>query len=237
MAPHFKQIIKVQETEGKKRRRISPVDYGDEPEKRDNWTTAPSVSVEIDGPEDWPRDTCEPRHDLRPPAAKLSKGPYIDPTLWCVDDRRPVTVKPISKAAIDLLGKYHRRRAFWQAISHGAPVEFAGKELLRVGKTEAYKTLKEMPHGPHFWFKEQFVKCLGNRTIDEGRVVERGPIADNFYVELAGGLLYWDSLVSTLGGQHKIIVKDALADKKDPAAREVMSYAMCSRAFQKWKED
>jgi hypothetical protein len=234
MAPHFKQIFKPQIQTGQRRRRIAPVDYGDRPEGRDNWKPAPSVYAKIDD-SPGPRDTCKPPDDTRPQFAKIAKGPYLDDKRFYIDNRRPAPSKPLSPAAKRLLADYHRRRAFETAIANGSPVEWAGKELLRCGKTRAYEIEKELTDGAYWWFVHKFVEGLVNGTIGEGRRTERSDLADNFYVELAGGLGRWEQLRVTGGGRHKLLVKEVLTDM-NIVDREVTGYGIVSRGFYERKD-
>lgn len=189
-----------------------------------------------DSSEDWPLHDCKPRNDTQPPMAKRPKGPYLDPKRFFVDGRRPVPVKPISKSAIDLLEDYHRRRAFEEAIDAGAPVEFAGRALLRVNRTQAFNIQKSMPDGAYAWFEMEFAFRLARGKIAEGRATERCPLADHFYIELSGGIRVWNSLRLTGGGRRKIMVKEELTEM-DISLRESTSYGIWSRAFHNWKED
>jgi hypothetical protein len=186
--------------------------------------------------EDWPLHDCKPRNDTSPPMAKRPKGPYLDPNRFFVDGQRPIPIKPISKAAIDLLGDYLRRRAFEEAINDGAPVDFAGRALLGLSRTQTFNIQKSMPDGAYAWFEREHAFLLARGKIGQGRATERCQLADHFYIELSGGIQVWNSLRLTGGGLRKIIVKDELPDK-DISLRESTSYGIWSRAFHNWKED
>jgi hypothetical protein len=204
---------------------------GSEGKKR--WKIGGGETEELDGPDEWPRHDCRPKNDTQPPAAKLAKGQYIDRNRYYVDHGRQFPAKPIAPAALKLLGEFHRRRAFEEAVRNGAPIEFAGKVLLKVAKTRAHKIHNEMSDGAHAWFVGEFIKKLGNHSIGYAREVERSGEADNFYIELSGSIGTWNFLRANGAGRHKTMVREATADK-DVVLKEVATYGIHSRAFHNW---
>jgi hypothetical protein len=194
------------------------------------WKTGGGETEILDGPEDWPKDTCKPTHVTSPPNARRPKGSYLDSRRFYAESRKAPDQKPITKTSIKLLVDFHKRRAFLQAIANGAPVEWSGKELLGKVRSDSYQIRKEMPDGAHDWFVGKFLEGLGSRKILEGAATERSDIADNFFTELAGGKKVWDSLRYDHGARAKVMVREQLRDY-DVVVKQVASYGIFSHAF------
>ena len=162
----------------------------------------------------------------------------MDVNRFYVDHGRPVTQKPITKYALDLLADYMQRRAFMEAVESGATCEFAGNAFLGLGKSASCKIPKSMPDGPYWWFARKVIEGIGSRKILAAREVERSQMADFFYMEFAGGQRAWESLMATHGGRHKIVLKEERErNDKQIITLEVTDYGIRSRAFYNWKAD
>jgi hypothetical protein len=184
--------------------------------------------------------TIRPNSNWQPPSARLPKGSYVDDGVLFIDDLPEKRRKPITPAAEKLLGDYQRRVAFWRAVEEmGAPIEFAGRELLNVEKTRANEIRQEMPYGPLAWFYLQFVDGLAAGRILGARETKRSNVADAFYRELAGGRDGLDALRVNLGCQSVIRLKDAIKktfEDEDIVGMQIICYAIFANLFPKQED-
>jgi hypothetical protein len=179
--------------------------------------------------------TIRPNSNCQPLSARIPKGSYVDDGVLWIDDLPEKRRKPITLAAKKLLGDYQRRMAFWRAVKEmGTPIEFAGRELLGLTRGRADEILKEMPHGPLFWFYLQFVEGLAKRSILGARETLRSNVADAFYRELAGGRNGLGSLRETMGCQSVIRLREVLKNPfydKDIVGMEIICYSVHAGLF------
>jgi hypothetical protein len=138
------------------------------------------------------------------------KGPVVSPHIQYEESfRRPAT-KPITKAAINLLDDYLRRRSFWEAVklSH-IPLEMAAWAHLRVKERRGQEVLAELDRfgSPLRWFQDQVAAKVNAGTIGTAPEVEPSPEADAFYLSLAGGPARLEDLqVKSLGLRSQVWV-------------------------------
>ncbi len=172
-----------------------------------------------------------PRSDTRPPVARQPKGPYLSVPETVVDPRPPVPQKPLTASALTLLESYYRLDTFALAIEDGAPVEWVGERILGVRKVRAYEILREI--GEHAsleaWFRQRALAGMASGRIGRGRQTEPCPLADAFFITLAGGQAEAMSCVRCLAGASRADIQAADDDDHNEAVSEVRDYMVHSR--------
>jgi hypothetical protein len=148
-----------------------------------------------------------------------------------VDHRRPVAQKPLSPSGISLLAFYYRLNTFVMAIEERAPIEWAAKRFLGVRKARGYEILREIDaHGDlEGWFRAKVLAGMKRGRIGRGRQTKPSPLADTFFVALAGGEAEARSRVSCLAGTSRAELQAAAHDDGDDADAEVRDYMVHSR--------
>jgi hypothetical protein len=171
------------------------------------------------GPSGLMPDDSSPLPRLKPPGRKRRRtgggyrslgrvlnrkafmGPLIDPAVLRGQQRgkKPYwPQKPLTSHARDLLAEYLRRKAFWQAIEDGVPIQLAGKAHLPHLKPRRFYEIanefdahtwlgRSATKVAQAWLIERTVEGMNTRRIGLGRETCRDPIADLFYTSLAGG--------------------------------------------------
>ena len=172
-----------------------------------------------------------PRSDIRPPAARQPKGEYPSVPETVVDLRPPVPQKPLTASAIALLELYYRLNTFVMATEEKAPVEWAAERILGVRKTRAYAIQREIDAHADLkaWFRQKVLVGMGRGRIGRGRQTRRSPLADAFFIALAGGVPEARSCVRCLAGTSRADLQAAACDDPDEAAAEVRDYMVHSR--------
>jgi len=179
------------------------------------------------------------RSDIRPPAARQPKGPYPSVPETVVDLRPPVPQKPLTASALALLELYYRLNAFVMATEEKAPVEWVAERILGVRKARAYAILREI--GAHAdleaWFRQKVLVGMGRGRIGRGRQTRPSPLADAFFIALAGGESQARSCVRCLAGTARADLQAAARDDHDEAASEVRDYMVHSRLLWRLRTD
>jgi len=180
-----------------------------------------------------------PRSDIRPAAARQPKGEYPSVPETVVDLRPPVPQKPLTACALALLELYYRLNAFVMATEEKAPVEWVAERILGVRKARAYAILREI--GAHAdleaWFRQKVLVGMGRGRIGRGRQTRPSPLADAFFIALAGGESQARSCVRCLAGTARADLQAAARDDHDEAAAEVRDYMVHSRLLWRLRTD
>jgi hypothetical protein len=106
------------------------------------------------------------------------------------DSGAPSGRKALSQTAENPLAEACRRYAFMVACNARVPVEWAGNELLKVGKVRAFeirRELKAVDDDPAEWFRRRAMEYMKSGKIARGRDTARSPLADAFFCLLVGG--------------------------------------------------
>ena len=163
------------------------------------------------------------------------RGPYTDN--YTV--RFPkVARKPITAAAEKVLIGYHMKRAFWYACRTKEMIEWAGKHILGVGRSQAYETYNAIADsgGPLGWFQVEVLDGMDSGKIGRGRATVPSPRADAFFFHLSGN----SPAITEASQAFDSGIKDGLVDihairqsmSRDDefevhVAREVVDYFCC----------
>jgi hypothetical protein len=158
-----------------------------------------------------------PRSDIRPPAARQRKGerPTVPETV--VDHRPPVSQKPLTASALALLELYYKLNVFVMATEEKAPVEWVAERILGVRKVRAYAILHEISvHGDlEAWFRHKVLAGMERGRIGRGRQTRPSPLADAFFIALAGGQSQARSCARCLAGAARADLQAAARDDDD----------------------
>jgi len=154
-----------------------------------------------------------------------------------VDDRPQVPQKPLTAAAENLLKLYFRYDAFLLAIEQHAPVEWAGRQILGVHKARAYAIQREIDDQGSLegWFQQKALDGMAAGRIGRGRETQPSPLADAFFVNLAGGDDEAKSCARCLAGNARADLQKADRDDPNPLVCEVRDYLVHSRLL--WRLD
>jgi hypothetical protein len=154
-----------------------------------------------------------------------------------VDARPPVRQKPITASAVSLLESYYRISTFIMAIEEKAPLEWAGERILGVRKRRAQVVLREIAsHGDlESWFRNRVLAGMRAGRIGRGRETRPCPVADAFFVALAGGVPEARSCALSLAGATRAQLNDVPGDDPDQAVAEVRDYLVHSGLL--WRLD
>ena len=184
-------------------------------------------------------DIGPPRSDIRPAVARQPKGEYQSVPETVVDLRPPVPQKPLTASALALLEFYYRLNAFLMATEQKAPVEWAAERILGVGKTRAYAILREIGADGDLeaWFRQKVLVGMGRGRISRGRQTRPSPLADAFFIALAGGMPEAMSCARCLAGTTRAELQAATGDDDDEAASEVRDYMVHSRLLWRLRAD
>jgi hypothetical protein len=180
-----------------------------------------------------------PRSDTRPPAARQPKGEYPSVPETVVDVRPPVPQQPLTASALDLLEYYYRLNAFVMATEERVPVEWVAKRILGVRKVRAYGILHEISvHGDlEAWFCHKALAGMKRGRIGRGRETRPCPLADAFFIALAGGESEAKSCARCLAGATRADLQAAACDNDDEAAAEVRDYMVHSRLLWRLRDE
>jgi hypothetical protein len=172
-----------------------------------------------------------PRSDIRPPAARQPKGEYFSVPETVVDLRPPVPQQPLTASALTLLELYYRLDTFVLATEEKAPVEWAAERILGVRKARAYAILREIDEHADLeaWFRQKVLTGMDRGRIGRGRQTRSSPLADAFFIALAGGMSQARSYARCLAGIARVDLQAASGDDHDEAASEVRDYLVHSR--------
>jgi hypothetical protein len=163
--------------------------------------------------------------------ARQPKGTYPSVPEKVVDLRPPVLQKPLSASAISLLEFYYRLNTFVMATDERAPVEWVAKRILGVRKVRAYEILREIEADGNLqgWFRRRALAGMGRGRIGRGRETSRSPLADAFFIALAGGEAEAKACLSCLAGTSRVELPTAAGDDCDEADAQVRDYMVHSR--------
>lgn len=180
-----------------------------------------------------------PRCDTRPPVARQPKGEYLSVPETVVDHRPPVSQKPLTASALTLLGLYYKLNAFVMATEEKAPVEWVAERILGVGRARAYGILHEISvHGDlEAWFCHKALAGMQRGRIGRGRQTEPSPLADAFFIALAGGVSEARSCARCLAGAARADLQEAACDDDDEATSEVRDYMVHSGLLWRLRAD
>jgi hypothetical protein len=130
-----------------------------------------------------------------------------------------------------LLELYYRLDAFLLAIEQRAPVEWAGKRFLGVAKNRAYAIQREIDKhgGLEGWLYRKALDAMNAGRIGRGRETQPSPLADAFFIALAGGEDAARSCANCLAGNAVADLRQAHCEDPDPIASEVRDYLVHSR--------
>jgi hypothetical protein len=137
-----------------------------------------------------------------------------------------------------LLDLYFRLNAFVMAIEEKVPVEWIGKRILGVGKARAYAILREIDAHADLeaWFRSKALQGMATGRIGRGRQTRPSPLADAFFIALAGGEAEARACVRSLAGASRAEIQTAAGDDLDEAAAEVRDYMVHSRLLWRLSE-
>jgi hypothetical protein len=180
-----------------------------------------------------------PPSDTRPSVARQPKGEYPSVPDTVVDHRPPVAQKPLTASALALLEFYYRLNAFLMATEEKAPVEWAAERILGVRKRRAYAILREIgAHaGLEAWLRQKVLVGMGSGRIGRGRETRPSPLADAFFIALAGGESQARSCARCLAGAARADLQAAAGDDPDEAAAEVRDYLVHSGLLWRLRPD
>ena len=171
-----------------------------------------------------------PRCGTRPPMARQPKGEYASVPDTVVDHRPPVCQQPLTASALRLLELYHKLNVFVMATEEIAPVEWAAERILGLRKRRAYAILREI--GAHAdlegWLRQRVLAGMESGRIGRGRQTRRSPLADGFFIALAGGVSEAKSCARCLADAARAAMPAAVPDDHDEAASEVLDYMVHS---------
>jgi hypothetical protein len=96
--------------------------------------------------------------------------------------------RKLTDYALDLMAAAGHRTTFMMLCSQGASVEWAGKHILGVGRSWAFKIKREIDrHGSvTSWMRSEFLRGLKDEKIPPGAETAKSDEADCFYAMLAG---------------------------------------------------
>jgi hypothetical protein len=171
-----------------------------------------------------------PASDTRPPMARQPKGEYASVPDTVVDHRPPVSQKPLTACALRLLELYYKLNVFVTAIEENAPVEWAAEQILGLRKRRAYAILHEIRACTDLenWLRQRALAGMQSGRIRRGRETLRSPLADAFFIALAGGVPEARSCARCLAGAARADIQAAAPDDHDEAASEVHEYMVHS---------
>src|SRR5260370_26872142 len=167
-----------------------------------------------------------PRCDTRPPVARQPKGEYLSVPETVVDHRPPVSQKPLTASARALLEYYYKLNAFVMATEEKAPFEWVAERILGVRKRRAYLILREIEAHADLedWLREKVLAGMGSGRIGRGRQTEPSPLADAFFIALAGGGAEARSCARCLAGAARADLQAAAPHDDDDADAEGRRY-------------
>ena len=179
----------------------------------------------------WTSRGIGPRQcDTRPPMARQPKGDYASVPHTVVDHRPPVCQKPLTQHALRLLELYYRLNVFVMAIEEKAPVEWAAGRILSLRKRRAYAILREIGACADLedWLRRKVLAGMQSGRIGRGRQTRPSPLADAFFIALAGGVSEARGCARCLAGAARVDMQEAVRDDHDEAASEVLDYMVHS---------
>jgi hypothetical protein len=170
------------------------------------------------------------RCDTRPPVARQPKGEYASVPETVVDHRPPVCQQPLTGHALRLLELYYKLSVFVTATEEKAPVEWAGERILGLRKRRAYAILREIGACADLegWLRQRVLAGMESGRIGRGRQTRPSPLADAFFIALAGGVSEAKSCARCLAGAARVDLQAAARDDHDEAASEVLDYMVHS---------
>jgi hypothetical protein len=162
--------------------------------------------------------------------ARQPKGEYLSLPETVVDNRPPVSQKPLTASALTLLELYYKLNAFVMATEEKAPFEWVAECILGVRKRRAYLILREIEAHADLedWLRQKALAGMGSGRIGRGRQTEPSPLADAFFIALAGGQSQARSCARCLAGAARADLQAAAHDDDDEAAAEVRDYMVHS---------
>jgi len=156
-----------------------------------------------------------------------------------VDHRPPVVQKPLTTTALTLLELYYRHNTFVMATEENAPVQWVAERILGVRKTRSYAVLREI--GAHAdleaWFRRKVLVGMGRGRIGRGRETRPSPLANAFFIALAGGVAEARSCARCLAGAARADLQAAARDDDDEADAEVRDYMVHSGLLWRLRPD
>ncbi len=180
-----------------------------------------------------------PPCDTRPPVARQPKGEYASVPDTIVDHRPPVCQKPLTAYALRLLELYFKLNVFVMATEEKAPVEWAAKRILGVRKRRAYEILREIGANADLegWLRQKVLAGMESGRIGRGRETTPSPLADAFFIALAGGEAEAKGCARCLAGAARVDMQAAARDDHDEAASEVLDYMVHSGLLWRLRPD
>jgi hypothetical protein len=177
------------------------------------------------------KGTLAPKTPSAPAAAKIPKGPVFDVKCTFIIRGDNVGTKPLTPFAEKLLLRYISYAQFFQAVQDGASIEWAGKHILKKGKTATYDVLDEISPSPLLWFRIRFIEGLRLGKIFGGRETAKSPTADLFFTRLADGDQGLVDIVVMIGGYRMKVDLDNIPWGKQTVPSEIAYYAAHSGLF------
>jgi hypothetical protein len=171
--------------------------------------------------------------------ARQPKGEYLSVPETVVDHRPPVPQKPLTASAVALLEYYYKLNAFLVATEEKAPIEWAAERILGVRKRRAYLILREIDAHADLedWLRQKVLAGMGSGRIGRGRQTEPSPLADAFFIALAGGVAEARSCARCLAGAARADLQAAARDDEDEADAEVRDYMVHSGLLWRLNEE
>jgi hypothetical protein len=123
------------------------------------------------------------------------------------------------------------------ATEEKAPVEWVAERILGVRKARAYAILREIDAHADLedWLRRKVLAGMGSGRIGRGRETRPSPLADAFFIALAGGQSEARSCARCLAGAARADLQAAARDDHDEAAAEVRDYMVYSGLL--WRLD
>jgi hypothetical protein len=117
------------------------------------------------------------------------------------------------------------------ATEEKAPVEWAGRRILGVGRRRAYAILREIAAQGDLeaWFRLKVLDGMSRGRIGRGRQTQPSRLADAFFIALAGGAPTARCCGQSLAGNAQADLQAAACDDHDAAASEVRDYMVHSQ--------
>jgi hypothetical protein len=162
--------------------------------------------------------------------ARQPKGDYASVPDTVVDHRPPVCQKSLTAHALLLLELYYKLNAFVTATEEKAPVEWAGQRILGLRKQRAYAILREISACADLedWLRRKVLAGMRSGRIGRGRQTRPSPLADAFFIALAGGVSEAKGCARCLAGAARVDMQEAVRVDHDEAASEVLDYMVHS---------
>jgi hypothetical protein len=132
----------------------------------------------------------------------------------------------LAKGGEDLLAQRYKRFGFMQAIRDGCPIEWAGLEILGVGKSRARDIKKEIEECGDVdnWYRVEALRKMTRRKIGRGREVRQSPLADAFFKRLIDGGESWNSLQARFGDTSVVDAAAEVHRETNPFNKEAVDY-------------